>query len=71
MPFAKPAVHAQLYAWCEMLPALFESVHCASLLHGELAHSSTSMSQVPPVGTVHNASTDAILSYKHTPLAKP
>merc|ERR1712100_642810 len=47
-PLAKPATHVHWYAWYETADSVVESVHVAPFLHGLLAHSLTSMSQLPP-----------------------
>jgi hypothetical protein len=54
-----------------MLLSVVESVHAAPFTHGELAHSSTSTSQMPSSGTAHSTAYCAMTSYAHTPLAKP
>jgi len=54
-----------------MLLSVVESVHTAPLSHGELAHSSTSTSQMPSSATPHSALYCEMKSYAHTPLAKP
>ena len=46
-PLAKPAAHAHWYTSCATAGFFVESVHAALFLHGLLAHSSTSTSQLP------------------------
>ena len=54
-----------------MLLSVVESVHAAPFIHGELAHSSTSTSQVPSSDTAHSMLYCETKLYTHTPLAKP
>jgi hypothetical protein len=61
-----------------MLLSVVESVHAAPFTHGELAHSSTSRSQLPLRSadaelsdTVHSVLNSEIWVYAQRPLAKP
>jgi hypothetical protein len=48
-----------------------ESLHIAPFVQGALAHSLTSMSQIPPTATAHSAANSSINEYSQLPLAKP
>jgi hypothetical protein len=52
-PPAKPTTHVHRYAPTAIEVSFVDSVHEAPFTHGLLLHSSTSMSQLPPVLTVH------------------
>ena len=47
-PFANYATHVHWYVWNDTSDSTADSVHVAPFAHGLLAHSSTSMSQLPP-----------------------
>jgi hypothetical protein len=55
-PLVKPVIHVQRYVWYGMEESSSESEHAAPFWHGDDAHSSTSLSQLPPVATLHNSS---------------
>ena len=80
MPFANPSVHSHRYAWKETFDNWpVDSTHDAEFWHGVLAHSSTSMSQLPLQSslvklsaTVHYVVYSVIKSgYPHMPFANP
>ena len=77
-PFAKPATHVQRYVWTDIDASVLESEQVPPFAQGELAHSSTSMSQFPFKTalsllsvTVHSVSYSTMFAYPHSPLANP